>query len=45
MSGQGTRIHPFFIALRGELVLQLDMVEVLLRHVEAVDGDGEIVTR
>ena len=36
----GTYIHPVFVALRRELILQFNMVEVAEVHVEAVNMYG-----
>ena len=39
----GAHVHPVLVALRGELVLQFDVVEVAVVDVEAVDADRHIV--
>ena len=36
-------VHPVVVGLRGEFVLELDMVEVLVMDVEAVDGNGQVI--
>ena len=40
---EGTLGYPGIVVLRGELVLEFDMVEVLMVDIESVDGNGQVV--
>ena len=35
--------YPGIVVLRRELVLELDMIEVLMMDIEAIDGNGQVV--
>ena len=39
-----TLVHPFLLALRGEFILELDMVEVLMMDIESADVHRQVVS-